>query len=177
MTKVLSEEKANAIKQELLEARENEALEELHKLGFRVSLHTMGRYVEADDLLVIPAGYKPGDCYAVMYSRDGKRKHVAGSSALEALGQAQAWWRWQQGLNDDAAAKFVPSIDNASVAVPVTQRVAGDRAEVAARRAATERRLISFECGVAEVVDAHGTPMYEALKASQYATSEGDTSR
>jgi hypothetical protein len=73
--------RARATKQELLEARENEALEELHKLGFRVSLHTMGRYVEADDLLCIPAGYKPGDCYAVMYSRDGKRKHVAETAA------------------------------------------------------------------------------------------------
>src|SRR5438132_2082862 len=106
--RALSEDEANAIKQKLLEARENEALEELHKLGFRVSLHTMGRYVEADDLLGIPVGYKPGDCYAVTYSRDGKRKHVAGTSALEALGQAQAWWKWQQGLKDDAAAKFIP---------------------------------------------------------------------
>src|SRR5947208_2348708 len=108
MTKALSEERSNAIKQELLEARENEALEELHKLGFRVTLHEMGRYVEADDLLGIKAGYAPGNCYAVMYSRDAKRKHVAGTSAIEALGQAQAWWRWQQSLKDDAAGKFIP---------------------------------------------------------------------
>ena len=178
MTKALSEEQANAIKQELLEARESEALEELQKLGFRVSLHTMGRYAdEADDLLGIPAGYRPGDCYAVMYSRNGKRKHVAGTSALEALGQAEAWWRWQQGLKADAAAKFVPSIDNESVAEVVVQRVAGDTAEVAQRRANTERRIISHEGGTAHLVDSHGDSMHEATQASQYAMSKGDTSR
>jgi hypothetical protein len=163
----LTEKQANAIKQELLEARENEALEEIHKLGFRVTTHDMGRYVEADDLLGIKAGYIPGNCYAVMYARDGKRKHVAGGSAVEALQQAQAWWAWQQRLGEDAANKFVPSIDNEPTAVPVRQEVGGSN-----RRREGERRIVSFASGTAEIVDAHGDPLPEATHASQFATPD-----
>jgi hypothetical protein len=183
MPKALTEEQADKIlprvkrEQARLEARENEALEELHRLGFRVSLHTMGRYVEADDLLGIRAGYKPGNAYAVMYDRSGKRKHVAGTCALEALGQAQAWCRWQAGLKDDAAAKFFPSIDHEPVAVTVEQRVSGDSAQTRQRRENTERRIIGMAGGTAQLVDSHGDPIHEGNQASQYATSESETTR
>lgn len=182
MTRVLSGEQADAIvprakraratKQEVLERRENEALEELHKLGFRVSLHEMGRYVEADDLLGIPAGYKRGECYAVMYAADGKRKHVSGSSAVEALQQARAWWHWQLGLKADAANKFVPSVDHEPTAPVVSQRVSGDTAQTKLRRENAERRILSFQTGVAEVVDSHGEAIKEANRASQYRAAD-----
>lgn len=178
MTK--TEEREQAKRQEQLEAREGEALDELHKLGFRVTLHEMGRYVEADELLGVRAGYRPGTCYAVMYGRDGKRKHVSGRSALEALQQAQAWSRWQASLKDDAANKFVPSVDHEFVpAASVTQQVVGDTAETRMRRENTERRIISFASGTAEIVDSHGDPLGEGIHASQYreADSEGDMSR
>ena len=167
MTKALSA----ALKQELIEARENEALDELHKLGFRVTLHTMGRYVEGDDLLGIVAGYKPGDCYAVMYGRDGKRKHVAGTSALDALQQAQSWWHWQLGLKDDAANKFVPSVDHEPTEATIVQRIASS--EVTRRsHDGTERKILGFASVAAELVDQHGTPMHEESHTSQF--SEAD---
>lgn len=190
MTKVLTEEqaeqiiprakRARATKQDRLEARENEALDELDKLGFRVTLHEMGHYREADDLLGISTGYVPGTCYAVMYSRDGKRKHVSGSSAVAALQQARAWWRWQQGLKDDAAAKFFPSVDHEVTPEAFVQhRVSGDTAQTRQRRENTERRLVSFASGIAEVVDAHGDAITEANRASQYREddNEENTSR
>lgn len=190
MAKVLTEKQANQIiprakrvsatKQDRLEARENEALEELDKLGFRVTLHEMGHYREADDLLGISAGFVSGTCYAVMYSRYGKRKHISGSSAVEALQQAHAWWRWQQGLKDDAAAKFFPSVDNEFTPEAVVQhRVSGDTATTRQRRENIERRLVSFASGVAEVVDAHGDVITEANRASQYREddTEENTSR
>ena len=167
MARALTEGQAAAAKLKLLEARETEALEELEKLGFRVTLHDMPSYVEEDILTGTRAGWKAGDCYAVIYARDGKRKHVAGGSAVEALTQAQAWKRWQDGLKDDAPNKFVPSLGGEQTAVPVTQRVAGDTAETAARRA-SKRRVLSFASGIAEVVDAHGTPIGEDNHASQY---------
>jgi hypothetical protein len=148
------------LRQVRLEARETEALEELSKLGFRTTLHEMGRYVEADDLLGISAGYKPGDCYAVMYGRDGKRKQVSGASAVQALQQAHVWCKWQESLSPDAANRFSPSVDNQPVPETfITQRIAGDTAETRQRRANTERRVISVESGIPELVDAHGTPL------------------
>jgi hypothetical protein len=190
MAKVLAEAQADQIvprakrtratKQERLEARENEALAELSALGFRVTLHEMGRYRVADDLLGISAGYVPGTAYAVMYAADGRRKHVSGGSAVEALQQAQAWWRWQEGLKDDAAAKFVPSVDHEfTPAAVVQQRLSGDTATTRQRRENTERRILSFARGTAEVVDAHGEPIDVDDQTSQHREddSEETTSR
>jgi|SRR5579862_1905843 len=163
-----------------LEARECEALDALHEIGFRVTVHEIGRYVETDELRGIKAGFKSGTCYAVMYSRDGKRKHVSGTSAVEALAQAEAWTRWQAGLKDDAPNKFVPSVDFDPTAVRVAHRVIGDAAETELRRKNTQRKLLSFQTGSAEVVDAHGTPIGEGNQASQYRedeTESEDTSR
>jgi hypothetical protein len=113
-----------------------------------------------------------------MYSRDGKRKHVAGTSAVEALQAAQAWWKWQQGLKEDAPNRFIPSVDHEFVPEAfVTQRVVGDTAEVKQRRENTERRILSFDSGIAEVVDSHGEPMKHINQASQYAANEEHTSR
>lgn len=153
-----------------IQAREEDALSELEKLGFRVTLHTLPHYVGEDILLGTKAGWVNGDCYAVVYSRDGKRKHVSGISAVDALTQAQSWLRWQAGLKDDAAAKFHRSpFDVAEVLV--TSRVAGDTAETEQKRTNTERRVLSWQSGTAEVVDAHGTPI-EETHASQFATSD-----
>lgn len=93
---------------------------------------------------------------AVIYDRSGKRKYVSGISAVQALAQAQSWRTWQDGLKDDAANKFVPSVDNVSVAVPVIQRASGATAQEAERRANAERRIISFASGTPELVDSHG---------------------
>jgi|GEM_PF-6437562 len=89
MTKVLNSEQAEQIipraerkraaRQSKLEERERDALEELQKLGFRVTVHDLPREIEADPLMGIAAGVRPGQCYAVMYSVDGKRKHAARS--------------------------------------------------------------------------------------------------
>jgi hypothetical protein len=178
--KVLSEEQANKIvpakarkratKQEQLERRESVALEELRKLRFRVTLHELPRYDEADELLNQPARFVPGNCYAVLYGIDGKRKHVAGCSAVDALTQAQSWCRWQAGLKDDAPNKFVVTDDDVPE-LHVTHRPAGDTAETNQRRANTTRRILSFQSGVAEVVDAHGEPLGDVTsRASQYET-------
>jgi hypothetical protein len=153
-----------------IQAREEVALSELEKLGFRVTLHTLPHYVEEDFLLGTKAGLVNGDCYAVVYDRSGKRKHVSGISAVDALTQAQSWKRWQDSLKDDAAAKFHPSRSDVAE-VAVTSRVAGDTAQTEQRRENTERRVLAFESGKAELVDAHGAPI-EETHASQFATSD-----
>jgi hypothetical protein len=165
MPKALTEEQADRIvprakrKTARLEAREVEALEQLARLGFRVTLHVYGKHVEADKLLEIEAHYRPGECYAVMYGVDGRRKSISGSSAVGVLTQARTWVDWQNRLKPDAPGKFIPSADNEPIAeTVVVQQVAGDKAEVALRRANTERRLLNFE-GTAHLVDAHGAPI------------------
>jgi hypothetical protein len=172
--RVLSEEQASQLMSDhelqlaAIEERENEALSELGALGFRVTLHELPHYLEADILTGHTAGWKNGTCYAVLYDRAGKRKHVSGISAVDALSQAQAWSRWQAGIKNDAPNKFHPT----NAAVPeatVTSRVAGDTAETKRRRASTERRVLSFQSGTAEVVDAHGEPVGDTTsRASQY---------
>jgi hypothetical protein len=142
------------------EARETEALEVLKALGFRVTFHAMRQKVDADPLLGIEAHWRPGECYAVMYAADGRRKSISGSSAVGVLTQARSWVDWQGQLKPDAANKFVPSADNSPTSeTVVVHRVAGDKAEVAQRRANTERRLLNFESSTPRLVDAHGDPI------------------
>jgi hypothetical protein len=162
MAKVLTAEQADRLttraarKQVQIEARENEALEELARIGFRVTLHAYGQHVEADELLGVEEHYRPGECYAVMYGVSGRRKSLSGASAVGVLAQARTWADWQSRLKPDAAGRFIPSTDNAPTADAVVPRAAGDTAEVALRRASTERRLLSFDSGTARHVDAHG---------------------
>jgi hypothetical protein len=181
--KVLSEDEANAIvpaeerrrasKQERLERREMAAIKEMQALGFRVTWHQMPQIVEEDPLLGIPGGYKPGGAYALMYAVDGKRKHVAGCSAVDALMQAQSWWKWQQGLKPDAANKFVPANED----VPESRVIARAGSEVAREQRGADdvRKILSFASGTAEVVQAHGVPPHDADQAWQY--RDADTER
>jgi hypothetical protein len=150
-----------------IEDRESEALSELQKLGFRVTLHELPKQVDDDVLTGTYAGWTSGTCYAVVVDRAGKRKHVSGISAVDALAQAQSWSRWQAGLKDDAPNKFHPSSEDVPEML-VTHRVAGDTAETKQRRENTERRIIGFQSGTAAVVDAHGVPVGETTRASQH---------
>jgi hypothetical protein len=172
--RALSEEQADRISPGIerqlaaIEERETEALDELRMLGFRVTLHTLPRYTEEDILVGTKAGWVNGDCYAVLYDRSGKRKHVSGISAIDTLAQAKAWQRWQDGLKNDAPNRFHATAEDVPE-VAVTNRVAGDTAETALKRENTRRRVLSFESGTAEIVDANGAPI-EETHASQFST-------
>lgn len=177
MAKVLTEEVADRIvpakvrkrvsQQTRIEERENEALGQLRALGFRVTVHDFPNVVDGDDLLGTETRTVPGNCYAVMYAVDGRRKHVAGISAVDALLQARAWWDWQQTLKEDAPSRFVPAAEFRPEAF-VQQFPAGDKRETQIRRENTERRVLSLE-GTPHLVDAHGDPAFsDGSRASQY---------
>jgi hypothetical protein len=170
MTNVLSAEQADKIVprskraqaqyEASLAAREEHALEELAEIGFRVTLYEPREYVEPDELLGRKGGWKVGVCHAVVDSIAGKRKSISEQSAVAALAQARSWLRYQQ-ERLSLELRFVIAKEN--VAVPVLARAAGDAAETAARRAATERRVIDFDAdGTAQVVDSHGDPITDA---------------
>jgi hypothetical protein len=164
--KIPRTKREEARREAALKAREDSALEELETLGFRIGLYEPRAYVEPDELRGVAGGWKVGCCYVVADSSTGKRKTVSGMSAVDALEQAKGWLHYQE-------THFRPEdrfeiVKGEVVAVPVLQRVAGDTAVTAARRDGTERRLVSFESGTAEVVDVHGTPMHESNRASQY---------
>jgi len=129
--------------------------------------------VEADPLRNIEEGWRAGTCVASVWSTDGRRKTLTGISAVQVLDDARSWLKYQRNL--EAPMRFEP-VKGEQVAVPVFHKIGGDTAQTAARLAATERRLLSWESGRAELVDAHGAPI-EETQASQYATSEGDKSR
>lgn len=149
-----------------LQAREEAALAELEELGFRIGLYEPRIYVEPDELRGVAGGWKVGTCYVVADSVTGKRKTISAMSAVAALDQAQAWLHYQETrLAPDL--RFV-IVKGEGVAVQVTQRVAGDTAETAARRNGTERKIIGFQNGKPEVVDAHGDPIGEDNHASQF---------
>jgi hypothetical protein len=180
MGKVLTAEQADEIvprttrkrvsRQARIEERENEALAELRALGFRVTLHDLPKAVEADELLGTERRIVAGNCYAVMYGVDGKRKHVSGISAIDALTQARAWWDWQEKLKPDAPERFIPSAEF-TPENRVEQRVAGDTRETQIRRENSERRVLSLE-GMPHLVDAHGDPTVgDGSRASQYSNS------
>jgi hypothetical protein len=178
MGKVLTPEQADSIvprktrkrvsRQARIEERENEALEQLRALGFRTTLHDLPKIVEGDELLATTEShFVPGNCYAVMYAVDGKRKHVSGISAVDALSQARTWWDFQQRLKDDSPQRFVPSAEFTPEA-RVSQSPAGDARTTKIRRANTERRVLSLE-GTPHLVDAHGDPApSDGSQASQY---------
>lgn len=183
MAKVLTPDQADAIvpkearkratAKERLEQRESEALAELARLNFRVTWHALPKRVPADPLRGVLAHTEPGGCYAVCYSIDGRRKSVSGISAVDALTAARSWVEWQNRLKDDAAAKFYasPLEDEVPPEVRVSHRVVGDTAEVARRRASTERRVLNFETGIPQLVDAMmGDPIKGDInRASQLA--------
>jgi hypothetical protein len=140
MPRALTKKQGEKIKLELLEQRENNALEELQELGFRISLYEQRRYVEEDPLLGTTGGWLPGTCYAVIDSVDGKRKNVSGTSAVEVLSNARGWLRYQEThFAPEDRFKPAPNI----VAVPVTQRIVGDTAETANRK--VTRRVIQLD--------------------------------
>jgi hypothetical protein len=167
---VITEEQGEAI----LRQREEHALEELREIGFRISLYEPRVYVEPDPLLGEAGGWKIGTCYVTAYSAAGKQKTISAMSAVDALRQAKAWLHYQESRLSPEL-RFVIEKGDGPTAVPVQQRIAGDTAETAARH--TKRKVLAFDSGVAEVVDAHGTPLPEATHASQFATSnmKGDT--
>jgi hypothetical protein len=178
MGKVLTAEQADQVvpratrkrasRQARIEERESVAIAQLEALGFRVTLHDLPKVVPGDELLgATESHFVPGNCFAVLYAVDGKRKHVSGISAVDALTQARSWWDFQQRLKDDAPQRFIPSADFTAEA-RVEQRPAGDTRETQIRRASTERRVIALE-GTPHLVDAHGDPVSgDASSASQY---------
>jgi hypothetical protein len=167
----LAEERAKqarAREREVLRRREESALEQLHELGFRVSLYEPSDWVDPDPLHGIAGGWRSGVCNAIAYAVDGRRKSLSGISAVQALDEARSWLRHQARLKDDAPNRFVLTNEDVP-AVHVSQRIVGDKAETQRRRENTVRRVISFQSGIAEVVDAHSDPVGDTdSRASQY---------
>ena len=183
MTKALTEEQAaglvpaHELQVAAMEERENTALFELSKLGFRVTLHELPQHVDHDPLTGQQEGWKHGSCYAVIYSIDGKRKHVSGISAVDALTQAQAWKTWQDGLKPDAPNRFIAAPDNEPTAVAVVQRTGSESARK--ERGRENVRVLAFDTGTPTLVDGHGTPIGDTTSpASQYREADSkETSR
>lgn len=161
--------KVQAGKDEALRKREHAALDELADLFLDITLYEPRTLVEPDPLRGIEGGWTTGVCHAIAYSLDGKRKTFSGVSAVHVLDSVRAWKKWNDSLKPDAANRWEFSVE--PVPVAVIQRPAGDTAETAARRANTERRVLSWESGAAQRVDAHGSPIEES-RASQYPTNE-----
>jgi hypothetical protein len=159
--KIITEEEGEAI----LRQREEHALDELRELGFRIGLYEERKYVEPDPLVGEHGGWKTGVCYATAYSAAGKAKTISAMGAVDALKQAKAWAHYQE-TRLAPELRFVIEKGDDSVAVPVIQRVVGDTAETKLRHENTERRLISFENGAAEVVDSHGESLGDISQAS-----------
>jgi hypothetical protein len=155
-----------------LKRREEAALEELAELGLKVTIYLPRERREADPLLGIEEGWTQGEVYAVCYSADGRRRGFSGISAVQVLQDSQSWLRWQSNVEPPMRFEIVsePSAFN------VSHRIAGDTATTAARRAATERRLLNFDTGTAYLADAHGAPIEES-RASQYPTTESESIR
>jgi hypothetical protein len=176
MTKALTAEQADKIiprvtreqarREAALRVREEAALEELEELGFRIGLYEPRTFLEPDELRGIAGGWKVGTCYAVADSITGKRKTISAMSAVDALDQAKAFLHYQE-TRLSPELRFTIA-KGESVAIPVVRRVAGDTAETAARRESTQRRILGFASGVAEVVDSHGDPIGEDNHASQF---------
>ena len=141
--------------------------------GWTITLHEPRAYVEADPPRNVKEGWRAGVCSATIWSTDGRRKQLTGVSAVEVLDRAHSWLKWQS--NVEPPMRFEP-VMNEFVAEPMRQQVAGDTAETRIRRENTERRIVSFASGTAELVDAHGDALSSEVnaRASQLAT-EGES--
>jgi hypothetical protein len=153
--------------EQILRQREEHALNELRELGFRIGLYEERKHVEPYPLLGEAGGWKTGVCYATAYSATGKTKTLSAMSAVDALRQAKDWLRYQE-TRLSPELRFVIAPGDCPIGVPVRQQIAGDTAETQQRRLNTSRRVISFQNGTAEVVDAHGSPVGDTSHASQY---------
>lgn len=151
-----------------LKVREEAALKELEEIGFRIGLYEPRTFVEPDPLRGIEGGWKVGTCYVVADSVNAKRKTISAMSAVDALDQAKAWIHYQESRLSPEL-RFVIA-KGESVATQVFHR-AGSNQVARERRDGSERRLISFQSGVAEVVDEQGTPTGEGNHASQFRDS------
>jgi hypothetical protein len=158
---------------ESVEPAEQQAIEELASLGFRTTIREAARWRDAAPLQGVEEGIVPGTCYVAARTVTGKVKSISGATACECLEHARSFLDYQE-RRLAPEMRFVPMLDG-SGAVPVEQRIAGDTEQTAARRAATERRIIGFASGVAELVDSHGDPMHEATQAAAHPTEKEQT--
>jgi hypothetical protein len=170
MTKALTPEEADKIvprakrkqarqmerKAEEMAGREQAALNTLRELGGQIVLYEPSQKIEEDELRGIKAQFVPGTCHVrfVCATDSLKHKGITGVSAVHALDEAESWLRHQEKLKPE----FQFQIAREPVAPNIVQRPAGDTQTTAVRRRETERRVLTWQNGHAEQVDAQGAP-------------------
>jgi len=124
-----------------LRRRERAALDELAALGFKVTIHRSREFVAGDVLLGTDDHWRSGECYAVCYSTDGRRRGFSGISATQVLADAQTWLRWQ--ANVEPPMRFVLS----PVPTPAVRVVQHAGSEQTRRddRERMHRRTLTFD--------------------------------
>jgi hypothetical protein len=129
--KVLTEEHAR-------ELREREALARLEELGCRVSLNEPPRVDEEGRRLA-------GTVVVTMFSTDGRRRPVSGTTAQATLANVETFLRDNERRKPDDPGRWWPSSE--PVPYEVVQREAGATTHQAAKAERTRRRVIALETG------------------------------